>query len=173
MMLRATLLLLAFVLMTGCASQEPPSSPNARTSKEPKSKPASRGRVAHGVLATYYDRNADGVYEEAQRAKHVYYDRNGDGIVDFVERDGAPIRTLEWDADYDGILDHSIVSEEGYIHRWTNKRSISKSAPRIFREDGIKRRGTCELSAPKYEFWELILGLKSKEELEKVPGAVD
>lgn len=64
--------------------------------------------MGYGLIATHYDRDGDGIFEEARRAKTIYYDRNGDRIVDLVEDGNPPFRRLEWDEDFDGTLDHAI-----------------------------------------------------------------
>lgn len=175
-----SVILFVAVALAGCESFDPPTTSNAPISQRTRTESAGssnsaspkKGRVGYGTLATHYDRDGDGVFEEARRGKTIYFDRNGDRVADLIEQDTPPFRPFEWDADFDGILDHAITSEEGYVHRWTNRSQISKPSPQIFQQDRIGRSGTCELSEPKYRFWESLLGLDParKAEAEGVGG---
>ena len=117
------------------------------------------GVVAYGRRATYYDRDADGVFEEAQLETEDYFDRNGDGIADLIQGRGQISTVLRWDEDFDGVLDHTITSVQGYVHQWMFPGTISTPAPNIFKQDRITRTSTCELSEPKFLFWESLLNL--------------
>lgn len=117
------------------------------------------GVVGHGLLATHYDRDANGIFEEVRRATTIFYDRNGDRMADLVVEGTPPFRRLEWDQDFDGILDHAVTSKEGEVHRWTNRREISRPAPGVFQQDRIERTTTCDLGEPGFRFWETLLGL--------------
>lgn len=162
--------LCAAILLPGCESfdqGDPPKLPSSVNTQGVSApfKPADvpkRGRVGYGFLATHYDRDGDGVFEEARRGETIYFDRNGDRIADFIEEDTPPFRPLKWDANFDGMLDHAITSDEGTAHQWANQRDIMESAPLIFRQDRIGRLEPCELREPKYRFWESRLGLESQ-----------
>ena len=175
------MILLGAVVLTGCESFSPASTSSKPTSQRSRAEsPANsntdrpkRGRVGYGILATHYDRDGDGIFEEARRGTTIYFDRNLDRVVDLVEQNTPPFRPLEWDEDFDGVLDHAITSEEGYVHRWSDRRQISKPAPRILQQDRIGRFGTCELSDPKFRFWESLLGLDPARKTEAEQDADD
>ncbi|MCX6878678.1 MAG: hypothetical protein NTW21_33430 [Verrucomicrobia bacterium] len=127
------------------------------------------GHIGYGVLATFYDQDGDGNFEEASRSDSIIFDRNKDRIAD-IEIAGADgpegIRTVEWDADFDGILDHAVTAEEGYVFRLVDARPISRPGSSIFREDGIQRSKTCTLGEPAYRHWERVIGITPYPEAE-------
>jgi hypothetical protein len=78
--------------------------------------------VEYDLIATHYDRDGDGVFDEARRAKTIYYDR----IADLVEDGNPPFRRLEWDEDFDGTPDHAIRYLEADCR-------LSRTKPSVFK----------------------------------------
>jgi len=118
------------------------------------------GRMGLGQLATHFDRDADGKYEETHRGEVAYFDRNGDGVADLTVQGAEAMQDLEWDADFDGTFDHAVTSAQGGVHRWLNRREISKPASQIMKQDRIRRTMPCDINEPQYRFWEKILELE-------------
>lgn len=93
----SVVVLVAFNLV-GCISPDqkiipkPPSLNGAsgETNSSQKAQRQKKGRVGYGILATHYDRDGDGIFEEARRALTIYFDRNGDHITDLVVEDTYP-----------------------------------------------------------------------------------
>lgn len=117
------------------------------------------GRVGFGLLAKHFDRDGDGVFEEAVRGSTIYFDRNGDQVADLVVRGNPPLREAEWDEDFDGVLDHAVTSDEGTQHGWSDCRRIHDIVPGIFKQDHIVRTEARRLEEPHVAFWQMLLGL--------------
>lgn len=159
-------LFVPLVLLIGCA----PGPRTARNEFARESKPAlavgahgvrqkPTGYAGEGSLATFFDRNGDGRFEECLRDGKRYYDRNGDGLVDMIIGD-TPDRLIQWDEDFDGILESEILFTEGVAPEWGPRRSISIPASRIFLDDRPQRIRPIPLSEEKFRFWEKMLKLR-------------
>ncbi|WP_147263723.1 hypothetical protein [Roseimicrobium gellanilyticum] len=113
--------------------------------------------IAQGTLATRYDRDGDGVFEEARRADTTYFDRNSDGFVDLVQRGGPPQVEYQWDADFDQVLDIAITSHEGAVFEWEKPRPIRIPASRIFLDDRTLQIRKQKAEDVRYKFIEQLL----------------
>ena len=162
----SAMVFMSAVILTACTSSSswnPRAGSGSRVQEStnaPQAGPrAKAGRVGYGFLAVQYDRDADGRFEECRRGTTIYFDRDGEGMCDLVVEDTSPSVLVQWDEDFDGFLDHSIVDDEGYVQRWTDFRQISVPAPRIFKDDRIQKLGVCPMTSPKHEFWVRVLRL--------------
>jgi hypothetical protein len=145
-------------LLAGGATLARPPAPPAKPGGQPAAQPKQAlGRVGHGLLATHFDRDGDGIFEECQRGDTVSYDRNHDGRADFVVAGSHPFTHLMWDVDFDGMMDRSITSVAGTAHEFRDPRSITTAGSFIFKQDRMQRFSTCELAEPTYQFWESLL----------------
>lgn len=163
------------MLMCGCSVTSPPPAPNrpqrnlhsspdetphAVNTGCPESGSATRsGRIGFGLLATHHDRDGNGVFEEAIRGSTIYFDRNGDKVADLIVTGNPPLREVEWDEDFDGVLDHAVSCDEGAQHGWSDRRRIHDGVPGIFKEDHIIRTEARRLEEPHFAFWQLLLSL--------------
>ena len=86
----------------------PPAIPTNPTA--PKSKKS--GWIGIGFLATFYDRDGDGRYEECVRGNTRYFDRNGDGVEDFRERFDGGTWFERRDENFDGVLDSETTMQQ-------------------------------------------------------------
>ena len=145
---------LLMVGLMGCISATSPRNPGrpSRAKVEQRS-----GRIAYGLMAVHYDRDGDGIFEECRVGTTIYYDRNGDGICDLMLEDTPPFRLLKWDSNFDGILDKSLLSEEGGMPNGQAPVSISKPAPRMFPEDTLAELMDIPLGIPGHLFWSQVL----------------
>lgn len=128
-------------------------------------------------MATFYDRDGDGRYEEARRSSTTYFDRNGDRIADLhVEGDTGGdegVQDVLWDSDFDGILDHGITAEVGYVFRLVNERPVHSAGSPIFRIDSVRRPNSLSVGVPEYRHWEAVAGVPPWKPKEKQAAPLD